>query len=116
MDRNRDIAKIKKVIHNGLRALTPDVYIEQRSITGHLEVFVISDGFEPMELWDRDTLVWDVLEKALITDPVYRTIAGVFPYTPAEFAESFGPTTAVGGHKAPSRQPLIAQSSPMGSQ
>ena len=116
MDRNRGIAKIKKVIHNGLKPLTPQVYIEQRSTTGHLEVFVISEGFEQMELWDRDTLVWDVLEKALITAPVYRTIAGIFLYTPAEFAESFGPTKAVGEHKTSSLLPLSVQVSQTSSQ
>jgi len=94
MDRNRDIAKIKRVIRKGLKEFAPEVHIERRKTTGHLEIFVISDAFEKMRDWDRHELVFDVLEANLKGDPVYRTIVSVFPLTRAEYAEDYGLVSA----------------------
>ncbi|MBM3237309.1 hypothetical protein FJZ31_13530 [Candidatus Poribacteria bacterium] len=87
MDRDGDIARVKKVILDGLKRFKPAVQIEQSPTSGSLHVWVISDAFEKYSDFKRMDIVGQVLEKALANDPVYPNITRLFPLTKEEFVE-----------------------------
>jgi len=89
MDRDGDIAKVKKVILDGLKSFKPEVQIEQSPTTGYLHIRVISDAFKKYSDFKRMDIVGKVLEKALAGDPVYPTITRLFPLTKEEFDEDY---------------------------
>ena len=87
MDRDGNIAKVKKAILDGLKSFKPEVQIEQNHKTGYLHIWVISDTFEKYSDFKRIDIVGRVLEKALVGDPVYPTITRLFPLTKEEFKD-----------------------------
>jgi len=89
MDRNGDIAKVKKVLLEGLKDIEPEVYVERNPTNDYLHVWVISDAFGRYDsLFKRHDIVCDVLEATLFDDPVYPTIMELHILTHAEFLEA----------------------------
>jgi len=90
MDRDGDIAKVKKAILDGLKSFKPEVQIEQSPTSGYLHIWVISEAFEKYSDFKRIDIIGRILEKALAGDPVYPTITRLFPLTKEEFNKDYG--------------------------
>ncbi|MBC8230265.1 hypothetical protein H8E77_12015 [bacterium] len=87
----RDIAKVKKVLWEGLKKFAPEVIIEHNLNNGYLYIRVISDAFEKYRDMQRMEMVGEVLYKAFAGDAIYSTIISVLPLTKAEYEEWYAP-------------------------
>ena len=83
----QDIAKVKKVLLEGLKEFAPEVIIERNLNNGYLYIRVISDAFEKYRDMQRMEMVGEVLYKTLAGDAIYPTIISVLPLTKAEYEE-----------------------------
>jgi hypothetical protein len=90
MDRDGDIAEVRKAFLEGLKKFAPEILIEQIPTTGYLHVWLISDAFGKYSDLKRMDLIGEVFKRAFADGSPCPQITRLYPLTKAEFAEMFG--------------------------